>query len=88
MWSRRQATRRHIDPSGFGYPGPTEQRSPDKAALRAQLAATARLYAPVTRLPTVIELRCPKCRHTGKVAVPDGHCRRFRCNRCGTSLSG
>jgi hypothetical protein len=56
-----------------------------KAELRAQTAAATTAYAgPVTKLPTVMTLRC-MCGHVAKVTVPLDVARpRFRCSRCGT----
>lgn len=61
---------------------PAEPR-PSKEQLRADAAAAIAAYqGKVTRLPTVIELKCG-CGHRGRVKVQSGQRKRFRCSKCG-----
>lgn len=59
-----------------------------KAELREQAAsAMATWRGRINRLATVLELKCPRCRHYGKAAIPPDLPRpRFRCSRCGMRL--
>lgn len=68
-----------------------DYQPPDKAQQRAEAAAAVDAYfasnGRVKRLPTVLHLHCPKCRHRGSVRLPPGKTMpRFRCKRCGTRL--
>lgn len=58
-----------------------------KEELRLQAAeALANYNGRVTRLPTIVQLRCI-CGHRGKVAVADrDKGRKFKCSNCGARL--
>lgn len=60
---------------------------PSKADLRAESEAAIAAYrGAVTRLPTMIDLRCV-CGRTARIAIaPDRARPRFRCSRCGTRV--
>lgn len=57
---------------------------PSKEAMRAETAALV-AGLPVTRLPTVRELRCP-CGHYGKATHAPGRSPTFRCRKCGARV--
>lgn len=70
-------------------PVPIDENQPasvSKDELRALGASAMQDWArPVTKLPTVFDLRCA-CGHRAKVAVQHDHVgRRFRCSRCGSA---
>lgn len=57
---------------------------PSKADMRAEIERRVAEYqGPVTRLPTVLHLKCTNCRHRGTVRVQPGERKRFKCSRCG-----
>lgn len=60
---------------------------PSKADQRAMAeAAMGAFMGNVTRLPTMIDLKCV-CGHRKRVAIAHGRARpRFKCSRCGTRL--
>lgn len=95
-WSRerqrQQMQRQGVELANAVLPffGPLakRQRRPlplSKAAARAQAAeAVAAFTGPVSRLPTVVTLRC-QCGHVARATIPLGiEHPRFRCSRCGT----
>jgi transposase-like protein len=60
-----------------------------KEAARAEMeAALANYRGAINRLPTVIEVKCYRCNHRGRVLMPNGNTtKRFKCSKCGaTSL--
>lgn len=61
---------------------------PSKAELREQAkAACASFRGDVKRLPMIIALCCPSCKHRGSARIPPGRkMPRFRCKRCGTAI--
>jgi hypothetical protein len=56
---------------------------PSKAELRAQAnAAIADHRRAIDKLPTVVEVKCYRCNHRGRIKVYDVNAR-FRCSKCG-----
>jgi hypothetical protein len=86
--SRARARRDAADDAAhFGAIGSRSAPGPSKAELRElAVVAQADFAGKIERLPTVVELRCPGCGHTGKAMVADGDARRFRCKSCGHRL--
>jgi hypothetical protein len=83
-WGRRRRRpepwKLFADPNDHLHDGDPPPRP--KAELRA-LAEKAARDCPVTRLPTMMPLRCT-CGHRATVPIaPDVKSRRFRCLRCG-----
>lgn len=69
--------------SEFVPPTKEQLRLQARQAVKDFFAANRR----VTKLPTVLHLQCPRCRHRGSVQIPPGKAMpRFKCRRCGTRL--
>lgn len=67
------------------YVEPTKEQLREEArdAVRRYFADSGR----ITKLPTILNLQCPKCRHRGSARLPPGRTMpRFRCKRCGSRI--
>jgi hypothetical protein len=90
-WSKqkvRDAAQRHrqaaTDMAHYLVELEAPSAQPSKAELREEAAAAiARYTGPVRRLPTMVDLKCYRCNHRGRVRVYPGERKRFKCSKCG-----